>query len=408
MPTRPPVTTTAPDAPARRDARALALHALVRIDTEGAYANLLLPQLLDRSGLDVRDRGFVTELVYGTTRMRRACDFLVDRFLSSDPGPPTRQILRLGAYQLAFTRVKPHAAVDATVVLAAKRHRGLVNAVLRKVASSNPGTTNWPDEATRLSYPDWIVHRLVAELGEADAIGALAQMDEAPTSTEREDGYVQDTASQWVAGLVPAAEGETVADLCAAPGGKSTWLAGHGLRVVASDLQPHRARLIASNVRRLRQAVPVVVADAAAPPYRPASFDHVLVDAPCSGLGSLRRRPDARWRITEDDIARLAVLQSRILRSAAALVRPGGTLTYAVCTLTNAESVDLDPVGWDALPPPGDPWVPVGRGARLLPQASGTDGMTVLRYRIHGQEGASAFGQEADGTDMGKRSLADG
>jgi hypothetical protein len=138
MPTRPPVTTTAPDAPARRDARALALHALVRIDTEGAYANLLLPQLLDRSGLDVRDRGFVTELVYGTTRMRRACDFLVDRFpvvgsrAAHAPDPAPRR------YQLAFTRVKPHAAVDATVALAAKRHRGLVNAVLRKVAASEP------------------------------------------------------------------------------------------------------------------------------------------------------------------------------------------------------------------------------------------------------------------------------
>ncbi len=363
------------------NARELALAALVRIDTEGAYANLVLPGMLAGSGLSDRDRAFVTQLVYGTTRMRRACDFLVDRFLVRDPGPPTRQVLRLGAYQLHVLGTPAHAAVDATVRLAPRRHRALVNAVLRKVASS---PVQWPDEATRLSYPDWIVRRLQAELGPADAVAALEQMNEPPVVTERADGYIQDTASQWVADLVPAGPGDLVADLCAAPGGKATSLAGRGVRVVAADLRPHRAGLIRANADRLGLRVAVVAADATAPPFPAATFDHVLVDAPCSGLGALRRRPDARWRIAEDDIDRLAALQGRILDAAARLVRPGGTLTYAVCTLTAAESTALDRDGWEALDPPGPPWRPAGRGARLLPQDAGTDGMTVLRWRLHG------------------------
>ncbi len=139
-----------------RPARLLALDALDRIDPGGAYANLLLPELLGRSGLAPRDRHFVTELVYGTTRMRRACDFLVDRFLTRDLEPRVRNALRLGAYQLHFLGMAPHAAVGETVEAAPKAARGLVNAVLRRV-SANP--IIWPDDATRLSYPDWIVER---------------------------------------------------------------------------------------------------------------------------------------------------------------------------------------------------------------------------------------------------------
>jgi 16S rRNA (cytosine967-C5)-methyltransferase len=131
--------------------------------------------------------------------------------------------------------------------------------------------------------------------------------------------------------------------------------------------------------------VATVVADGTAPPLRPGAADRVLVDAPCSGLGVLRRRPDARWRIRQEDLARLTVLQRRLLDAAAALVRPGGTLVYSVCTLTLAETAATDRWLADAhpdllpLPPPGDPWAPAGRGALLLPQAAGTDGMYLLR-----------------------------
>jgi 16S rRNA (cytosine967-C5)-methyltransferase len=358
----------------------VALDALERIDGGGAYANLVLPELLGRSHLAGRDRHFATELVYGTTRMRRACDHLVDRFLTREVSPRVRNVLRLGAYQLHFLEQPAHAAVGETVEVAPRAARGLVNAVLRRVATT---PVTWPDDATRLSYPDWIVEVLRRDLGEEGALAALEVMDAAPPVTTRSDGYVQDLASQWVAEAVGARAGERIADLCAAPGGKATLLAATGARVVAADLRPGRAGLIRANAPDL----PVVAADAAAPPFARAALDRVLVDAPCSGLGTLRRRPDARWRIDAGAPERLGALQRRLVDASAELLRPGGHLVYSVCTLTDAETLavddhlarehpDLQPV-----PPPGDPWQPHGRGARLLPQAADTDGMYLLHLR---------------------------
>jgi len=302
-----------------------------------------------------------------------------------EPAPEVRTLLRLGAYQIGFMGVPPHAAVGETVGLAPKKVRGFVNAVLRKVATTP--LERWPSEAARLSYPDWILDRLVAELGRPDALAAMERMDVAPPVTVREDGYVQDRASQWVADLVEARPGERVLDLCAAPGGKATALATTGAEVVAADLQEHRARLVARNAHRLDVPVGVVVADAAAPPFPAGSFDRVLVDAPCSGLGALRRRPDARWRIAPADVDTLATLQARIIPAAAALVRPGGLLVYSVCTLTAAESIDHPlPDGFTPVEPPPGPWHPYGDGARLLPQDADTDGMVVRRWRRVGGE----------------------
>lgn len=388
------------DAP-RRDARAVAVEALLRIE-DGAYANLVLPHVLERADLSGPDRHFATELVYGTTRMRRACDWLVDRFVMRPPDAETRAVLRLGAYQLEFLGTPPHAAVSATVAVAPRRTRGMVNAVLRRVAAAGRGAA-WPGEAVRLSYPDWIVDRLTTDLGSELAAAALARMNVAPEVTSREDGYVQDRASQWVAAVVGAGPGR-VADLCAAPGGKATAIAGGGPgggaaasrgvlpTVIAADVRPSRARLIADNVARLALTnVDVLVADAAAPPLRPRSVDRVLVDAPCSGLGVLRRRPDARWRIEEDQIAPLAALQRVLLDAAVALVRPGGLVVYSVCTLTAAETLDVD--DWLATTHPdlepvalGAPWRPAGRGGRLLPQDEDTDGMFVLALRAPGPD----------------------
>jgi len=371
------------------DARKVALDALIRIEQDDAYANLALGAILERSKLDERDRRLVTELVYGVTRMRRACDFLVDRFLLRPLDVPTRNLLRLGAYQLHFMRIPAHAAVSATVAIAPRKTSGLVNAVLRRVSSS---PVEWPDDATRLSYPDWLVQRLVDDLGRDDALAALAAMNEAPEVTERADGYVQDRASQWVAAAVGAEAGERVADLCAAPGGKATALAG---TVVASDVSLTRAGLVRGNAERVGAGTLVVVADARRPPYAPASFDRVLVDAPCSGLGVLRRRPDARWRVDEAAVARLAVLQREILERAITLLRPGGTLVYSVCTLTAAETSTVDE--WlaaahpelVALPRMGEPWQQRGRGEVLLPQAAGTDGMALYRFRLYAAGEAS-------------------
>lgn len=365
-------------------ARAVALEALDRIDPGGAYANLVLPELLGRADLEPRDRHFATELVYGTTRMRRACDHLVDRFLSRDVEPRVRNALRLGAYQLHFLSSPPHAAVGETVAVAPRAARGLVNAVLRRVATI---PVTWPDTATELSYPDWIVERLTTDLGEQDGRAALEVMNEAPEVTERADGYVQDLASQWVAEAVEAQPGERVADLCAAPGGKATLLAATGAHVVAGDLRPSRVRLLTGNVRS-EHPLQVVAADAAAPPFASGSFDRVLVDAPCSGLGTLRRRPDLRWRIDADAPERLGRLQRAIVDAAAQLVRPGGWLVYSVCTLTDAETLAIDEhlaqarPDLEAVPSPEGPWRVHGRGARLLPHTAGTDGMYLLRLRL--------------------------
>ena len=359
------------------NARGVALKALGRIEAEGAYANLAVPGELAHADLEERDRRFVTDLVYGTTRMQRACDFLVDRFLLRPVTADVRRILRLGAYQLHFADVPPHAAVGETVELAPQRVRGLVNAVLRRVASTS---VEWPDQATRLSYPDWIVERLRADLGDDDSYAALEQMNARAEKTVRADGYVQDLASQWVAELVDARPGARVADLCAAPGGKATAMASTGALVIAADLNPSRAALITGNGLQT-----VVVADGRQPPFSHGSFDRVLVDAPCSGLGALRRRPDARWRIESDDVDRLAVLQRQLVDTAVTLLRPGGVLVYSVCTLTKAESLGIDEhlaanhSELVPIDPPGHPWQPWGRGALLLPQTGGTDGMAVLR-----------------------------
>jgi 16S rRNA (cytosine967-C5)-methyltransferase len=213
-------------------------------------------------------------------------------------------------------------------------------------------------------------------------------MDRSPRVTSRADGYVQDLASQWVADLVGAAPGEVVVDLCAAPGGKATAMARSGATVVAADLQPQRVGLVVANGARTGVDLQVLVADATAPALRAGCADRVLVDAPCSGLGVLRRRPDARWRIDAAGPDRLAALARRIVDAAVPLVRPGGTLAYSVCTLTAVESLGVDAhvagahPGLVPLEPPGAPWRPWGRGAILLPQWADTDGMCLFRYRV--------------------------
>ena len=370
-------------------ARSLALRALREVDA-GARANVLVPELLSASRLDERDRHLVTELVYGTSRMQRACDYLTDRYTRGRIDAEVRAALRLGAYQLGWTRIPSHAAVSATVAEVLGPGRTVVNAVLRRVADEvDKGIVVWPDTATELSYPDWVVQRLAADLGRQPALVALRTMNEPASATHRADGYIQDRASQMVAEhLRPYATRATVLDVCAAPGGKATALAAHADLVAAADLAPARARVVAANAARLgTAAVAPVVADGRFPPFRDGRFDLVLVDAPCSGLGVLRRRPDARWRIQPGDVDRLAALQRRLLATAAGLVRPGGVLAYSVCTLTSSETAAIDRwaaanlPGFAPRPPPPAPWTNAGRGALLLPQAEGTDGMFLLTLR---------------------------
>ncbi|MBW3537095.1 MAG: 16S rRNA (cytosine(967)-C(5))-methyltransferase RsmB, partial [Actinobacteria bacterium] len=172
-------------------ARAVALEALEAVDN-GAFSNLVLPKLLDASGLERRDRDFATTLTYGTIRMRRALDHLIDSLVDRPLEPAVRNLLRLGAYQLKWLDVPAHAAVSETVDMTPHRARGLVNAVLRKVSNRH---FEWPGLAIELSYPDWIVERMTADLGAGDAEAALRRMNEPPPVSVRPDGYFQDLAS---------------------------------------------------------------------------------------------------------------------------------------------------------------------------------------------------------------------
>ena len=391
------------------DTRHLAIEVLGRIEEGGAYANLALRAALDRSSLDGRDRAFVPALVYGTTRMRRACDHLIDRWLHDEVEPFVRTVLRLGVYQLAFGGVPPHAAVSATVAVAPRRVSGLCNAVLRRVAAQlKAGPPAWPSLAVGLSCPDWLLDCLVKDLGVDDAVRVLEASNSPARAVVRADGYRQDRASQLVVEAVldvdlpePVCEAvdvpQRILDLCAAPGGKATGMATPGTQVVACDLRPRRLALVGENALRLGVELALVVADGMEAPFPPGSFDRVLVDAPCSGLGVLRRRADARWRndpVTggagEALFRELADLQLSLLASAISLVRPGGLLVYSVCTMTAVETSDVDRQFRELRPdvrpvPVGAPWRPhgdIGTGGLLLPHDLDSEGMSVFRYQV--------------------------
>ena len=366
---------------ASENARAVAAQLLDRIEGDGAYANLVLAS----AKLPERDAGLIAELVYGVTRMRRALDHLIDGFVSEPPDLATRNLLRVGAYQLHLMDTPAYAAVSETVEAASRRQRGFVNAVLRRVADMAP---TWPTEPVRLSYPDWMVECLEVDLGVSEAHAALEQMNQPAPVTTRPDGYVQDLASQWVVELVDPQPGERVLDMCAGPGGKATALACGQAAVVAADRRRHRASLVAANAAKTGAPLAgVVAADGCQPPFRPHSFDRVLVDAPCSGLGVLGRRADARWRVNPDDVEQLTRLQAELVRAAFGLVRPGGMVIYSVCTMTGAETVGIDELVAREQPeavaaPIGDPrWRSCARGALVLPQDHNTDGMFAVIYK---------------------------
>jgi 16S rRNA (cytosine967-C5)-methyltransferase len=432
-----------PPPPEPKTSREVALAALIRIE-DGAFAHILLPQALRNSGMTPRDRALATDLVYGTVRMQRALDFLLARLSNrslESLDPSVRAALRLGAYQL-LVGVPPHAAVGETVEVVDERARGFANGVLRSLARTGPpfALPEGDDVASialRTSHPDWIVQAFVDAFGAPAAIATLELNNEAPpvtvrvnpmrTTTEQltaelteagievvpgtlvpdalllrhtgdlsvvpaiADGRAtpQDQASQAIVALLDAQPGDRVLDIAAAPGGKATATAermhGEGL-VVAADLHQGRVRTVQRAAERVGVSDTLVtfVADGRRPPVREASFDRVLLDAPCSGLGVLRRRPDARWRVQPADVRDLAALQRELIVAAAGAVKPGGRLVYAVCTLSNEETIGIDAwaetalAGFTAEAPPGAPWRPHGRGAILLPADSRTDGMFVL------------------------------
>jgi len=395
------------------------------------YSNLVVPAELDRAGLSGRDRAFASDLAYGTVRRLIPIDAALDHASNrplDDVDPEALALLRLGAYQLLFSRVPAHAAVSETVGLAGPRHRGFVNAVLRHVRPiAAPGETDGAI-SVRTGLAEWAVgelRRLLPSDQVESAAAALAspahatlrvntcRTDRDSLRTELQRGghqvepgrfhpdvlrvpgaapaglpgyregwfVVQDEASVLVGTAVQAGPGERVLDACAGPGGKAAHLAcqvGSGGLLVAADVHLRRAGLVRSTAVRLGAGMRIVVQDARRPAIG-ARFDAVLVDAPCSGLGAARRRPELLWRQSKADLARLARLQVAILAGVAPLVRPGGRLVYSVCTFPRAETdaavrafVSRCPEFEPAEVPGADGMAPVHR---LWPHRHDTDAM---------------------------------
>lgn len=397
-------------------ARQVAYTVVRRVFEQGAYADRALHAEARRAGLAGRELAFATQLAYGTVQRRRTLDHIAQR-LAGRPAdrldPAVRAAVELGLLQLLFLDgVADHAAVHETVELAkagSPRGAGLVNAVLRRAARE--GRPALPDHtaaeaALAHSVPDWLAELWWDELGEEDARGLLRVINDPPEHAIRVnplvqadlsvlpgraapdleeavvlDGpwdawsselwrsgaiYPQSRASMHVSRAVAPRPGERVLDLCAAPGGKTTHLAAlmeNEGEVVAVERNPSRARALRETAARMGATIIFVQEDDAAEFAADRPFDRVLVDPPCSGLGTLRSRPDLRWRADPARFGELAELQLGVLAAGRRALRPGGTLVYSVCTLSCAEE-------------PEGPWTET---RRLLPHRDNTEGFFIAR-----------------------------
>lgn len=444
--------------PSRETAFAL----LRAVREDGAYANLVMPQLLRARKLTGRDAGFATELGYGTLRWQGWYDVILQACITrswASVEAGLKDVLRLGCHQLLAMRVPSHAAVDSSCELARRNgnpgsatgRAGFVNAVLRKVAARS--ADEWVEYldvagddvtslATRMSHPAWIIRAFQDALGDrrdeveflleadneparptlvartgrlrAEELRALPQVEAtrwSPLGAVLVDGTpeslnvvqsglvgVQDEGSQLMAlalaGAVVDHPEHAWLDMCAGPGGKAALLAGfaleRGVELVAVEQHHHRAVLVDQAVGRAAH-VEVVVGDATAAPWGKRRFDRVLVDAPCTGLGALRRRPEARWRKSPMDLATLGPLQRSLLNAAADATLPGGVIAYVTCSphLAETEFVVGDVVDArgdlfieDARPLlPGVEDLGDGPFVRLWPHRHGTDGMFLAVLR---------------------------
>ncbi len=385
-------------APARR----AAFEVVRRTFDDDAYADRALASAVE--GLDPRDRALAQRLAFGTVQRARVLDFGIEQ-LGKRPvrklDPPVRASLRLGAYQLAFTDQPQYAVVDDAVELVrvAGRERAVpfTNAVMRRLAGGLRGlVASLPDGPVKESYPDWIAEVWTRDLGAETALELMRAQNEPPalevrasapvgTPTDVPGAYTVDRvdprrmrpmsrASQLAALVVGAREGEQILDACAAPGGKSSILAERA-NVTAVEIHPGRAAALAK-----QQLARVEVVNADVRELARDGFDRALVDAPCSGLGVLARRPDLRWRAQP-----LPELQRELLAAAAARVKPGGLVVYAVCTLnTDENEAVVDASGLEIVPV--TEWPQYAHPSRpefvlTLPTRDRTSGFFIARLR---------------------------
>ncbi|MFL6585149.1 MAG: 16S rRNA (cytosine(967)-C(5))-methyltransferase RsmB [Chthoniobacterales bacterium] len=374
----------------RSSSRATTL-AILREWQEGRrFADAILHDRLARSSLSATDRAFVTELAYGVLRNLRLLDFWLDLLRSARIEPAARDLLRLGLYQLLIAGTAEYAAVNETVALAPLRVRGLINAVLRSAARREAelvSAARAAPLAVRTSHPDFVVARWSQQFGLESAAALCAWNNQPPPLYVRVNGlkrdqpqlesidsgcraderyagffkceelprnlvesggiYVQDPSTSLACDLLDPQPNECILDACAAPGGKTALIVERMQntgRVVAADRDAARLETLRENIARLRVSIAEVCqCDWIAPQscddvVRRASFDRILVDAPCSNTGVMRRRVDVRWRLGPDDFERMKAVQLAIMAETIRLLKPLGVLVYSTCSLEPEEN----------------------------------------------------------------------
>jgi 16S rRNA (cytosine967-C5)-methyltransferase len=312
-------------------ARQIAFDILQKVH-HGGYASDLL---LQRSAqLDSRDAGLASEIVFGCLRYQSQLDYLIARLATRPLDDEVRIALRMGIYQLRYLdRIPPHAAVGESVELVKRLGRapagGLVNAVLRKIDRQ---PVAWPDRATELSTPAWLLEKWDGQFGRQTTDQIATAFLRPAESYIASTGRIQDIGAQSIVPLLDLDAGQTFLDLCAAPGNKTAQAIQQGVRAIACDIHLHRLK----QMRDLNCSL--VVLDGTQPlPFR-AKFDRILVDAPCSGTGTLGRNPEIKWRLKPRDLVELHAKQVALVRQALQHLCPGGRLVYSTCSLEMEEN----------------------------------------------------------------------
>lgn len=316
-------------------ARVAAFEILQKVELGGYASDLLLARTAE---LDSRDAGLANEIVFGVQRYRAQLDHLIEHYSGRRQklDREVRTALRMGIYQLRYLeRVPSHAAVTESVELVKRARKtsaaGFVNAVLRKVTRA---AVEWPTREIELSCPEWLLARWERQYGAEAAVGiARAALTEPETYVR--GGRVQDIGAQAIVPLLHLEPGQSFLDLCAAPGNKTAQAMETGIQAIAGDLHFHRA------VGMKSLGVPLVVLDGTQPLPFSRRFDRILVDAPCTGTGTLARNPEIKWRLVPEDLADLPRRQRALLANARAALAEGGLLVYSTCSLEPEENEEV-------------------------------------------------------------------
>ncbi len=377
---------------ARTSARRVALAALRNWRRKKEFADAVISSALSKAEFQSADRAFAVELFYGVVRNRTLLDFWIRELRRGRVDEDLRDILRIGLYQLFIAKTPEHAAVYETVDLSPKRQHAIINAILRSAARDRRGLqrrANSQSLDVRTSHPQFLIERWTKQFGGGAAEALCTWNNQSPPiyarinrlkidrqsfleryrnartlpkvsnfvelpapadALDQGDCYVQDPSTSIACELLQPKPGEKILDACAAPGGKTGYLAelmaNQGL-LIACDREPARLNLLEENLARLGVRIAKIVCHdwmkSAVPPeiLSTAPFDRILIDAPCTNTGVMRRRVDVRWRLKPADFNRMHTRQTEITRAVIPLLKPGGILVYSTCSLEREENEDV-------------------------------------------------------------------